>query len=389
MKQDLERQIDQFATRDLAPAKARTLAQRALEDADLFDALVARGAVEASLEDPDFRRAVSTPVRPRRWVAVLGAGAAAAAAVLAVFFWRGSPHPNRPAQQAGATISTPRITPALDNANQSGQPVLLASELSRPGAQSTPIFRGGGPPDREPQANGKIIAQEDGQVTVNLGTLDGLAKGTDLEIFRGATVGRMVITTVFRDRARGRIVGGAIQVNDEVRVPAVLHLAAIYEKVGALAATGDLTRARDLARKALSVGSSGESRALLERLAALDYQAGAIDAAREHYEAAANNFQAPPAASASEQAATLNSLGTLYLIRGDLPGAEKPLNQAASQTAIDPDLRAQILNNLGVLAEMRGDLATARDAYSRASAEKAFSRERNVAQANLARLKRP
>jgi tetratricopeptide (TPR) repeat protein len=168
-----------------------------------------------------------------------------------------------------------------------------------------------------------------------------------------------------------------------------MHLAAIYEKVGALAATGDLTRARDLARNALSVGSSGESRALLERLAALDYQAGSANAAREHYEAAANNFDAPPTASPSEQAATLNSLGALYLLRGDLPSAEKSLNQAASRTAIHPDLRAQIFNNLGVLAEMRGDLVTARDDYSRAYAQRASTRERNVAQANLSRLKRP
>src|SRR5579864_4825729 len=179
MKQDLEHRIDQFATRDLSPSASRELAQQALEDADLFDALVACGAVEASLEDPDFRKAVSTPARPKRWVAVLGAGAAAAAAaMLAFFFWRGSPQHTQPVQQARTTISTPHISPTLDDANQSGQPVLLASELSRARAQSTTIFRGAETGNREPQANGKIIAQEDGQATVNLGSLDGLTKGT-------------------------------------------------------------------------------------------------------------------------------------------------------------------------------------------------------------------
>ena len=151
--------------------------------------------------------------------------------------------------------------------------------------------------------------------------------------------------------------------------------------MNALAATGDLSQARELARKTLAAGSSGETRSLLEQLAALDYQAGAIDAAREHYEAAANNFYAPPAASPSEQAVTLNSLGALYLLRGDPDSAVKPLNQAAAQTAIDPDLRAQILNNLGVLSEMNGDLAKARDYYSRAHGQANLAR--------LANLKRP
>jgi Tfp pilus assembly protein PilF len=129
------------------------------------------------------------------------------------------------------------------------------------------------------------------------------------------------------------------------------------------------------------LGSSGETRTLLERLASLDYQAGAIDAAREHFEAAANNFYAPPAANPSEQAATLNNLGALYLLRGDPQSAAKPLNQAASQTGTDPDLRSEILNNLGVLSEMNGDLAKARDYYSRAHAQVNLTR--------LANLKRP
>ena len=59
MKSELDRSIDQFATRELSPAESRALAQRALDDADLFDALVAQGAVEASLECP----AISAPRR--------------------------------------------------------------------------------------------------------------------------------------------------------------------------------------------------------------------------------------------------------------------------------------------------------------------------------------
>jgi hypothetical protein len=374
--------IDQFATRELSPAEARKLAQQALDDADLFDALVARGAVEASLNAPAVQAAISQPARRVPWV--IAVCAAAAAVILALFLWRNSVRQiQQPSEQARQIVSKPAILPSLDAAN--GRPVLLASELGPARSQNTAAFRGTGAPSREPRSTGTITALENGEATVNLGSLDGLAKGTEL--------GPILITTVFRDHARGRVSAGAtIRVNDRVQVPLSIHLTAVSHEVDALAATGDLNRARALARNALAGGSSGENRTLLERLAALDYQAGAVDAARERYEAAANNFYAPPAASPSEQAATLNSLGALYLLRGDPASAAKPLNHAASQTAIAPDLRAQILNNLGVLSEMQGDLAKAREHYSRAYAEQGSAREHDIAQANLTRIanvKRP
>lgn len=359
MKSELDRQIDEFAARDLSPTAARKLAQQALDDPDLFDALVASGAAEASLENP----AVSHPARRIPWAIALGA--AAAAIVLALFVWR---NPTKPVR---VVVSKPLIVASLNGEN--GGPVLLASELSPANLTALPAFRGDATLDRQPQSTGTITALVDGEATVNLGSLDGLAKGTDL--------GPIVITTVFRDHARGRIANGAgVHVNDHVQVPPALHLTAVLHEVDALAATGDLKQARELARTALAAGSSGETRTLLERMAALDYQAGATDAAREHYEAAANNFYAPPAASPTEQAATLNSLGALYLLRGDPQSAAKPLNQAASQTAIDPDLRAQILNNLGALSELNGDLVKARDYYTRAHAQANLTRIANLKQ---------
>jgi Flp pilus assembly protein TadD len=361
--------IDQFAIRELSPAEARNLAQQALDDPDLFDALVASGAVEASLETPAVRAAVSAPVRRKQWAIALCA--AAAAALLAVFLWRSaSQHSLQPSEPARAIVSKPAILPSLDVADQS-RPVLLASDLRPARSPNALVLRGSGAgTKRQPQSSGVIVALEDGEASVNLGSLDGLAKGTVL--------GPIVITTVFRDHARGKVTAGAsIHLNDRVQVPPSTHLAAVLHEVDALASSGNMDQARALARNTLSSGSSGETRTLLERLAALDYQAGAIDAAREHFEAAANNFYAPPAADPSEQAVTLNSLGALYLLRGDTQSAEKPLNQASSQTAIDPDLHAQILNNLGVLAEMRGDLAKARDDYSLAHSQQNLTRIAN------------
>jgi hypothetical protein len=361
--------VDQFAARELSPAEARKLAQQALEEPELFDALVARGAVEASLHAPAVRVALAAPARRKQWIIALGA--VAAAWLLVVVVWRVvvSQQGHQPAAQARAAVSKPDVLPSLYAAGN--QPVVLASDLHPAPNIGALILRGDSAPSRSLQSSGTITALDAGVATVNLGSLDGLAKGTEL--------GPIVITTVFRDHARGKVnVGASIRVNDRVQVPPAIHLAAVLHEVDALAATGNLSQARALARSALAAGSFAETRTLLERLAGLDYQADATDAAREHYEAAANNFYAPPAASPSEQAATLNSLGALYLLRGDTRSAEKPLNQAAAQTAIDPSLRAQILNNLGVLSEMKGDLATARDDYSRAHAQANLTRLANL-----------
>ena len=376
MKSDLDRSIDQFATRELSPAESRALAQRALDDADLFDALVAHGAVEGSLQSPVVQAAVSRSPRRLPWVIAI---CAAAAVILALFLWRNKTTDPAPAVVA---VTKPAIFPSVNGEN--GGPILLASELSPATLAALPAFRGDAVLDHQPRSTGTITALNADEATVNLGSLDGLTKGTE--------IGGIVITTVFRDHARGRVAAGAsIHVNDRLQVPPAMHVAAVLSEVDALAAGPNLNQARILARTALAAGSSGETRAILERLAALDFQAGALDAAREHYESAANNFFETPAASPTEQARTLNSLGALYLMRGDTASAVKPLNQAAAITAIDPDLRAQILNNLGVLDEMRGDLAHARDKYSRAVSGKSSAREHQIAQDNLTRLatKRP
>src|SRR5271154_4987471 len=92
MKTDLDRAMGQYATREPSPSASREIAQQALEDADLFDALVAQGAVEASLKNPAVRAAVSVPARRKPW-AIAFYAAAAAAVLLALFLWRNSSRP--------------------------------------------------------------------------------------------------------------------------------------------------------------------------------------------------------------------------------------------------------------------------------------------------------
>src|ERR1700722_4735102 len=106
--------IDQFATRQIPPAAARELAHRALEDSELFDALVARGAVEASVDAPAVQVALSVPTRRRQWTIALWAGAAAW--LLAIFVWRSvvSRQSHQPAQAAVAIVPKSPVLPSLN-----------------------------------------------------------------------------------------------------------------------------------------------------------------------------------------------------------------------------------------------------------------------------------
>jgi hypothetical protein len=353
MQSDLNNRIDRYWNRELHPAAARAMAHEALDDSDLFDELSAvalvraaldsstttdRGLAQAALDDDDLfdtlvargamEASVRFPPRRNRWpIAAAAAAIAAAAGLLTFFVLRPSSHTiQQPAQQA-------RVIPN----------VLLSRDLKPTHSPDAPLFRGGGAVSRAPKSEGAIISLEGGIATVNVGSIDGLTKGTVLPI----TGGHMVITTVFRDHARGQIVDGRAVPKDPVRVPNGAHIAAILQQVDAIAAGGNVNAARDVARQALAAGTSGETRPLLERLAALDYQAGAPDAARERYEVAVNNFDQPPAASAVERATTLANYGALALLNGDQSRAQDLLNKALP-LATDPMLRSQIVYNLGL-----------------------------------------
>lgn len=375
MELDLNNRIDRYMNRELHPAAARAMAHEALNDSDLFEELTAVALVRAALESPATtdrslaqsaldddilfdtlvargaaEAAIRAPRRRKYWPIAVAGAAAAAAGLLTFLVVRPSSHPiQQPQRQAHAAIAKPGVAPAI----------LLTTDLQPAHSQNAPVFRGidrgNNAASRPPKSDGAIVSMEDGVATINLGSLDGLAKGTELGVFGqtigGGQIGRIAITTVFRDRARGKIVdGAAIQANDLVRVPNTAHLSAIRQQVDALAANANLTAAREVARNALAAGSPGETRQLLERLAALDYQAGAPDAARERYEVAVNNFDQPPAASSNERATTLANYGALCLLAGDRQRGDDLLQKALAN-ATDATLRSQILHNLGVAAQ--------------------------------------
>ncbi len=396
----IDDQLDRYARGELTAAEARSLAQKSLDEQDLFDDLtytaVAKAAVSSQTAREHFGQAGSGAkvVRFPRKARVLVAGAVAAAAIIFVLLLN-RPHKTAPAFQ---------VTAALATSAKPGQPILLATDLEPQPARpnEAPVFRSPEPISRPPQATGSIVSIEDGVATINLGSVDGLAKGSELQVSSGQptneAASRLVVTEVFRERARGRILGAqAIAVNDQVRPPAATYLIALLQRADTLSGRGDSDAARAMMEKAAEWAQSaqvppGERRGVWERLAALEYQAGSLQAAAAHYRLAADNWNAPPPASGGEQATALNNLAVLYLLQGQYGAAEAALNQAVSKSLKTDSVYGRNLNDLGVLAELRGDRRKAQAFYT--DAMRAFAgipdsseQDRRVAQANLARLR--
>lgn len=392
----------------LPVSEERSLAQDALDREDVFDALAAHGAVEQSLQNEAFLARVIQPgapvIRFSRGTRALAIGSIAAAALLAVFVLRERKIAAPPlSTQTAITPRSPSVRPALGVSADPGQPILLATQLDPLRSAAQPVFRGVAADTRSPRPSGAILTLDQDIATINLGSVDGLAKGSDLLVFRDGApshpIGHVIVTTVFRDRSRGRIAAaGTVREHDQVRPDNSVHLRALLQQVEALRDRGKLSDARDTAERALAWAESaglarGERRGVLVLLASLEYQTGAAAAAFDHLQSAADSFTAPPAPSAAEKGITENGLAALYLVRGDYPKAEHSLNDAANANP-DPLLEAQIRNNLGVLFELRGDSSQAAKYYNEAlkSLDRAHaspSPQQRAIEANLARVQRP
>src|SRR5580704_5926501 len=121
MSELLDRQMDRCVRGELSLAEARELAQAVLADEALFDALAAHGAVEQSLESPEFRAAVARPDKtlrfPQKRVRIVVAALAAAAAVAAIYI--------------GARVPTqPKPSIASNAKTAVGQPILISKAFA-------------------------------------------------------------------------------------------------------------------------------------------------------------------------------------------------------------------------------------------------------------------
>jgi len=216
------RPLDRFARDELSPAESRELAQQSLGDHDLFDELTATAIARRGLATRDRKRIT--------WPRIAAFAAVAAAIVVGVVLR--APQRNPEPVRQNVVIAAP--------------PTLLARN-----SDST-VFRGTDAESRESRVTGSIGSIAGGFATIDLGSLDGLAKDAELDVMReGQSIGHVKLTTVFRDHSRGKIVSGAsIGVNDQVRVPPAARLHAILDQMDAALARGEAERAMSIAQQA-------------------------------------------------------------------------------------------------------------------------------------------
>jgi tetratricopeptide (TPR) repeat protein len=218
-----EKILDRFARGELSAAESRGLAEKALGNHDLFAELTSTAIARTEL--PNLRRA------ERRWprIAVF---AAAAAVILGVILYT--------AQRKSRSVRS--------DAAISAPPILLARN-----PDSNPaIYRGSDTDSREPRAAGSIESVAHGIATIDLGSVDGLAKEDEIDVIRaGQAIGKIRLTAIFRDQSRGEVANGSsIRLNDQVRVPPVARMLAILDQIDAAIARGESQKAMRIAQQA-------------------------------------------------------------------------------------------------------------------------------------------
>jgi hypothetical protein len=215
-----EENLDRIARDELSPAEARVLAQEALDDRELFEQLTYLSVARAEL-------AKRPPPAQRRLLAIF---AVAATVVLAVLLY-----------------PLARNVPAHPQAAAYTPPILLARDADSSGAD----FRGVETDSREPRATGLIESIDGHTAVIDLGSLDGLAKGDELAVLRaGQVVGRIKIAVIFRDHARGEIEGASLREHDQVRVSPAVNIRALLDEIEAAMTRGNPGAARNIAKNA-------------------------------------------------------------------------------------------------------------------------------------------
>jgi hypothetical protein len=368
-----------------APFEAHVLAspagRRKVEDTGALLQVLAKSAQYTQMTAPwrpeeTWKRSSRFRTWPRRrLLAAAGvSGMVAAAAALAlVTASRRADAPAVSPPTAAAPGRLPDGVPPAATPASGTRPLMLAARLSGSGAlDRSPTFRSAPTKERLPRRSGSVVAVVADEVTVDLGSVDGIARGSVLPAFRGSSTsadGEVIVTTVFRERARGQSSGGRpLQPGDRVEVGSAEYLTASAEQIAARAATGDLANANAIAAEALPIAQSADVRADVRRTAlaqfgALAFRSNDLVSAGRRLREAVNAFDASPAASSLERAGILNELGVVSVAMGDVQGGEDVLRRAQALSAGDGVLEAHIANNLAAIAAMRGDRVRAEALY--------------------------
>ena len=392
--------IHRFARGELSPAEARDLAQASLESPALFDEVMATALAKGAVANVP---AYVVPVRRVWWRSPKVLVAASSLAILIIvsvlvtkFFVV-----NKPSITTAKTVhaTTPALKPTLSLSAGSSQPILLATDLQpSSSAQVEQIFRGEDASNRTPRQTGSIISVEDGLATIDLGSLDGISKGTAVEVYRDQelkhSLGRLRINTAFREQARGEIGKADFKAKYFVRASDVTYVQALLQRAQDFDARGQLTEARSAAlqastrAKAANVPLADKAKTS-ELVARLDFLAGDAESARTHYETALEILSSEKQARPEDIAEVQNNLAALAMLRGDYDSAQKALDQPTHFS--NAKLEADRLNNMAVLAEQRGNSQQAEAFYTKAlgALPTNLRREREIVEANLDRIKGP
>jgi len=400
MAESLDERVDRYIAGDLSAPEQRELAQSALDDPALFETLTAAALLRQRAREEAEPRSLAPTISPirrpsRARMVLFAGGALAAAAVLAlVVVYRSSPTSNGPNPQeaerrGGSVPSESRSASANIHAT------ILTARLGEADGTSTGEFRSVERGTRPPKISGLVTSSADGEVEIDLGSLDGIAKGSIVQIAGGAaparSIGTLTMTTVFRERSRGRSASGAApSVGDRVDLAPDVHMAALSEHAAALAASGDTASARALAGQAAEIAqthhvSSGAGRLALYQAAVLDHAYGSADSAVRTLRLAAAQFEAAPVATRDERARILSALGAALIAQDNIAEAEQTLKLA--QPIATGRVGVQVANNLAALAIRRGDRAAAeslyRSALTLAGNAPGLEADRRAVQSNL------
>ena len=396
-----EDKLNRFARGELTAPEARELAQEALDSPELFEGLTDLAVVNRALASRSRAEAkiVRFPLRNR---IVIPGIAAAATVFLAICLLRPAWYPGLGStKQANAKPIGSRVQPVVSAPGNAGQPILLSALLTPHIANDhdARIFRGGESSARPPQPVGAIVSLEGLTASINLGSLDGIVKGTRLQIYRpqasSRPIGELVVTTVFRERARGQVTGTEkIQRADEVRIADALAVQTLLERADVLESQGDSTEALKLAGEAAARAEAAnlpasQRASILERLGAMEYRGARPDLAETHFRSAVQLFENDELALVTEKITAWNGLAVLFALKSDYREAQSALDRAASLSGAGRP-NAQTLNNLGVLAELNGQTQNAQRLYEnalRAFPSNTPEQDRRAAEMNLARAR--
>lgn len=400
-----DRLLTQYVSGNLSREEEQDLLLKSFHDDTLFDALLAQGMLEKCSTDPNFRSAVAQHVkatqqaeqRRHRW---FGAGAfALAAGIAGLGVFSLLPRNSQPPpaiQRSPAVHETARSTvtgkPTLDPAQGNERPILLAATLP-PGKGEGALFRGQADSVRRPNSSGEISGVDGEEVTLTLGSVDGLIPGNRLRVVRaGVPVGTLEVTAVFRERSRARMNGeGAVRTGDQVLVAPVDYLNALWADLEAHLRKQEPEAAHRSASEAVQFAQSHDIQpslkaAALSRLASLEMWAGKPEQAARAYRDASRLLTRSTAN--IEQYAIWEGLAIASLMAGNLDEAAHALREAERFAPGDPAAAARRLNNQAVLAEAKGDRETATQLYQQAFAlPNASPANRASIEKNLNRLK--